>query len=154
MKISDKPTKYILIKANTDSEWDCCDFALIYLSEEWKKLQAERLEAVKPFADNYSFSSINFYDSSVNFFQTGDDEEPDMEKLLGDKDWTFVELDDDDETDRLTSPENRLECYKLVIYRDENARYEAYSKYTNEEFWTNDFSLRQLIEQAPEAGCK
>lgn len=55
MKISDKPTKYILIKASTDSEWDCCDFALIYLSEEWKKLQAERLEAVKPFADNYSF---------------------------------------------------------------------------------------------------
>lgn len=153
MEISDKPTKYILIKASTDSEWDCCDFALIYLSEEWKKLQAERLEAVKPFTDNYSFSSINFYDSSVNFFQTGDGEEPDIEELLGDKDWTFIELDDD-ETDRLTSPENRLECYKLVIYRDGNARYEAYGKYTNEEFWTNEFSLRQLIEQAPEADCK
>lgn len=150
MKISDKPTGYILIKAHTDSEWDYCDFALIYLSEKWKKLQAERLEAVKPFADNDSFSSINFYDSSVNFFQAGDDEDSDMEELLGDKDWTFVEPDDDEETDRLTSPENRLECYKLVIYRDGNARYEAIGKYTNEEFWTSEFPLQQLTEQAIE----
>jgi hypothetical protein len=150
MKISDKPTGYILIKAHTDSEWDCCDFALIYLSEEWKRQQAKRLEAVKPFADNDTFSSINFYDSSVNFFQTGDEDEPDVEELLADKEWAFVELDDDDETDRLTSPENRLECYKLVIYRDGNARYEAIGKYTNEEFWTSEFSLQQLTEQAVE----
>lgn len=150
MKISDKPTGYILIKAHTDSEWDCCDFALIYLSEEWKQQQAKRLEAVKPFADNDTFSSINFYDSSVNFFQTGDEDEPDVEELLADKEWAFVELDDDDETDRMTSPENRLECYKLVIYRDGNARYEAIGKYTNEEFWTSEFSLQQLTEQAVE----
>lgn len=150
MKISDKPTGYILIKAHTDSEWDCCDFALIYLSEEWKRQQAKRLEAVKPFADNDTFSSINFYDSSVNFFQTGDENEPDVEELLADKEWAFIELDDDDETDRLTSPENRLECYKLVIYRDGNARYEAIGKYTNEEFWTSEFSLQQLTEQAVE----
>lgn len=150
MKISDKPTGYILIKAHTDSEWDCCDFALIYLSEEWKRQQAKRLEAVKPFADNDTFSSINFYDSSVNFFQTGDEDEPDVEELLADKEWAFVELDDDDETDRMTSPENRLECYKLVIYRDGNARYEAIGKYTNEEFWTSEFSLQQLTEQAVE----
>lgn len=150
MKISDKPTEYVLIKASTDSEWDCCDFALIYLSEKWKKLQAERLEVVKPFVDNYSFSSLNFYDSSVDFFQTGDEEEPDMEELLADKDWTFVELDDDDETDRMTSPENSLECYKLVIQRDGNARYEAISKYTNERFWTNVFPLQQLTERTVE----
>lgn len=153
MKTSDKPTEYILIKASTNSEWDCCEFALIHLSEKWKKLQAERFEAVKPFADNYSFSSMNFYDSSVDFFQTGDEEEPDMEELLADKDWTFVELDDD-ELDRLSPPENSLECYKLVIHRDGNARYEAIGKYTDEEFWTNEFSLQQLIEQTVEVDCK
>lgn len=146
MKISDKPTGYILIKANTDSEWDCCDFALIHLSEKWKELQAERLKAVKPFADNYSFSSMNFYDSSVEFFRVGDEEEPETEKLLADKDWTFVELDND-ETDRLVPPENRLDCYRLVIYRDGDAKYEAYGKYTSEEFWTNTFPLLQLTEQ-------
>lgn len=28
-----------------NSEWDCCEFAVIHLSEEWKKLQATRFEA-------------------------------------------------------------------------------------------------------------
>lgn len=145
MKISDTPTLDILIRASTNSEWDCCEFAVIHLSEEWGKRQAKRLEAVKPFSDDYSFQSMNFYDGSVEFFQPGD-EEPGMEELLADKDWVFIELDDD-ELDELTSPENSLDFYKIVMYRDGNARYEAFGKHTNEEFWTNEFPLQQLTEQ-------
>lgn len=148
MKTSDKPTADILIKASTDSEWDCCEFAFIHLSEEWGKLQAKRLEAVKPFKDDYSFQSMRFYDYSVKFFQSGD-EEPDIEELLADREWVFVELDDD-ELDELTSPENSLDFYKIVIYRDGNARYEAFGKHTNEEFYTNEFPLQQLIGQTVE----
>lgn len=146
MKTSDKPTADILIRANTNSEWDCCDFAVIHLSEEWRKIQATRLEAVKPFKDNYNFQSIRFYDGSVEFFQSGGDEEPDIEDLLADKEWVYVELDGD-ELDKLASPENRLDFYKIVIYRDGNARYEAFGKYSNEEFYTNEFSLQQLTGQ-------
>lgn len=149
MKASDKPTADILIKANTNSEWDCCDFAVMHLSEEWRGKQATRLEAVKPFKDDYNFQSIRFFDGLVEFFQSGGDEEPDIEELLADKEWVYVELDDD-ELDKLTSPENRLEFYKIVIYRDGNARYEASGKYSNEEFYTNGFSLQQLTGQATE----
>lgn len=145
MKTSDKPTANILIKASTNSEWDCCEFALIHLSEEWGKLQAKRLEAVKPFRDDYSFQSIRFYDGSVEFFQPGE-EEFNMEELLADREWVFVKLDDD-ELDKLTPPENSLDFYVLEIHRDGNARYKAYGKHTNEEFWTNEFPLQQLIEQ-------
>lgn len=148
MKTSDKPTADILIRASTDSEWDCCEFAFIHLSEKWRNLQAKRLEAVKPFKDDYSFQSMRFYDYSVKFFQPGD-EEPDIEELLADKEWVFVELDDDG-LDNLTSPENSLDFYKIVIYRDGNARYEAFGKHTNEEFYTNEFPLQQLIEQTVE----
>lgn len=91
---------------------------------------------------------MRFYDYSVDFFQPGD-EEPDMEELLADKEWVFVELDDD-ELDELTSPENSLDFYKIVIYRDGNARYEAFGKHTNEEFYTNEFPLQQLIGQTIE----
>lgn len=146
MKISDKPTEHILIKANTNSEWDCCDFAIIHLSEEWSKRQAKRFEAVKPFKDDYNFQSMKFYDSSVEFFQLGDNEEPDMEELLADREWVFVELDDN-ELNELTSPENSLDFYKIVMHRDGNARYEAFGKHTNEEFWTSEFPLQQLTEQ-------
>ena len=145
MKTSDKPTAHSLISANTNSEWDCCEFALIDLSEDWSKLQAKRLEAVKPFKDDYNFQSMRFYDGSVEFFQSGD-EEPDMEELLAGKEWVFVELDDD-EQDELTPPENSLDFYKIVISRGGNARYEAFGKHTNEEFYTIEFPLQQLTEQ-------
>lgn len=148
MKISDKPTVHILIKADTNSEWDCCEFAVIRLSDEWRKLQAKRLEAVKPFAEACSFQSIRFYDGAVEFYQPGD-EDPNMEELLVDREWIFVELEDD-ELGKLTSPENSLDFYKIVIYRDGNARYEAFGKHTNEDFYTNEFPLQQLIGQTIE----
>lgn len=44
MKLSDKATAHILVKAN--SEWDNCEFAIIHLSEEWKTEQAKRLALV------------------------------------------------------------------------------------------------------------
>nr|DAI00631.1 MAG TPA: hypothetical protein [Caudoviricetes sp.] len=145
MKISDTPTLDILIRATTNSEWDCCDFAIIHLSEEWRKLQEKRLEAVKPFEDDYSFQSMRFYDGPVDFFQS-EDEGPDVEKLLADKDWVFVELDDG-ELDKLTPPESSLDCYMLVLYRNGNARYEAFGKHTSEEFGTSIFLLQQLTGQ-------
>ena len=146
MKTSDKPTVNILIKANTNSEWDCCEFAIIHLSKEWKKLQATRLEAIKPFTDDYTLQSIRFYSTSVYFYQFEDNGTPDIEELLSDKDWAFVEIDKN-ELDELTPPENSLDFYTLEIHRDGNARYKAYGKHTNEEFWTNKFPLQQLTEQ-------
>lgn len=68
MRRSDKPTADILIRARTNSEWDCCEFAVIHLSEEWRKQQTKRLGAIKPFADDYNFQSIRFYDGPVDFF--------------------------------------------------------------------------------------
>ncbi|WP_459187001.1 hypothetical protein ACGE0T_12680 [Parabacteroides sp. APC149_11_2_Y6] len=146
MKTSDKPTKQILIKANTGSEWDCCEFALIHISEQWMKQQAERLEAIKPLTSDSSFQSTRYYTNSVEFYQSGDNGNLDIEQLLSGKDWVFVELEED-EQDRHTPPENSLDFYKIVIYRDGNARFEAFGKHTNEEFWTNEFPLQQLTEQ-------
>ncbi len=55
MKTTDKATAYLLVKANTNSEWDSCEFAIVHITDEWKREQAKRLEAVKPFAEDYNF---------------------------------------------------------------------------------------------------
>ena len=60
MKISNEPTPYLLLKAGTDSAWDCCDFAIVYLSKEWRQTQSGRLEASSPFKDDISFQSLTF----------------------------------------------------------------------------------------------
>ena len=73
MKISNEPTPYLLLKAGTDSAWDCCDFAIVYLSKEWRLTQSGRLEAAKPFKDDICFQSLNFYDMSADFYQPEED---------------------------------------------------------------------------------
>lgn len=152
MKLSDKPTNHLLVKAYTNSEWDCCDFALINLSGEWQERQAARLQAVKPYEEDYSFQAMNYYDGSVDFYQSGADGE-DIGALLTDKDQAFVELDKN-ETEKLVPPESCLDCYKIVIYRDGNARYEAYGKHTSEEFWTDEFPLQLLLKPITEQNGK
>lgn len=143
MKVSDKPTGHILVRAHSNSEWDSCEFAIVSISEKWKEEQLKRLEFIKPFAEDYVFQSLNFYDYSVDFYQTGEDGLPDLDELLAGKDWTFIELSEE-EPDNLTPPENSLDCYRLAIYRDGDAKYKAYGKYTSEEFWTENLPLKQL----------
>ncbi len=68
MKLSDTHTAQILVKAFTNSEWDYCEFTIIDLSEEWKNEQKERLNLISPLKEDWCFSSINFYDGSVEFY--------------------------------------------------------------------------------------
>lgn len=143
MKVSDKPTGHILVRAHSNSEWDSCEFAIVSISEKWKEEQLKRLEIIKPFAEDYVFQSLIFYDYSVDFYQMGEDGLPDLDELLAGKDWTFIELSEE-ELDNLTPPESSLDCYRLAIYRDGDAKYKAYGKHTDEEFWTENLPLKQL----------
>lgn len=146
MESTTNNTGYVLIKARTNSEWDTCEFAIVHITEDWKKEQAKRLEAVQPFAGDYSFQSLNYYDTAVDFYKAGADDHPDIEALLEGKEWAFVALLEG-EQENLAIPENRLDCYRLVVYGSGNAVYKAYGKHTSEEFWTEEFSLAQLIQQ-------
>lgn len=146
MQLSDKPTDHILVKARTDSEWDSCDFAIISISEGWRKTQLERLEAITPFANDHSFLSLHFFDGAADFYQSGSDGLPDIGELLGDNEWAFVELTQE-EQDNLTPPENALDCYEMVLYKDGDAKYTAYGKHTDEGFWTTELPLRKILEQ-------
>lgn len=145
MKRASKPTDYLLIKAYTNSEWDCCDFAIVHLSNQWKKEQAKRLEYLTPLQGNYHFQSMNFYDTAVDFYRIGENEQPETENLTEGKDWAFVELEKG-EPKTFAIPENRLDCYRLALHADGTAYYTAYGKHTGEEFWTEGFSLPQLLQ--------
>lgn len=146
MQLSDKPTAHILVRARTDSESDSCDLAIIYLSEEWKKQQQERLAAANALAKDNDFRSLCFCDEAVNFYEAAKDGLPD--ELLGDKCWAFVELDDaelNEEDDG--SLNSSLDCHRLVIDFNGNLKYTAYGEYTGDEFWTDEFPLQELLEK-------
>lgn len=146
MQLSDQPTDHILVKARTNSEWDSCDFAIVHLSDGWKQEQLKRLDGVKPFANDLSFKSLSFFDGAADFYQSGSDELPDIDELLADNEWAFVELTQE-EQDNLDTPESCLDCYEMVLYKDGDAKYTAYGKYTSEEFWTTELPLREILEK-------
>jgi hypothetical protein len=145
MRLSEKPTAYLLLQAFTGSEWDECQFAIVRITEEWKKQQAKRLEAVQPFAKDINFLSLNYHDTAVNFYKTNGEEQPNLEQLLPKEGWAFVELDEG-EQESFAAPEQRLDCYTLVVLKGGNAYYKAFGKNTDEEFWTEQFPLKQLIQ--------
>lgn len=145
MKISINPTEHLLVKAMTDSEWDDCEFAIIHITDEWKKTQKNRLEAVKIFSDDYDLKWLNYADTNIEFFKLSDDNYPKIEEWLSDKSQFFVELENDD-LKKLSQPENRLNCYQMQVYKSGNAIYNAFGKHTSEEFWTQEFSLEELTK--------
>jgi hypothetical protein len=142
MELSSKPTKRILVKANCQSEWDCCDFAIITCDDYWKKEFKKKLEAIETFNAPDSFISFRFRDYSVEFYQSKEEE---TEILSGEKEWGFVTLDEGEENS-FDKPETYLDPGLLILYKDGSGFYKAHGKYTNEEFYTDIIPLKAIVE--------
>lgn len=147
MKISQQPTNTILVRAHCQSEWDNCDYALISCGEVWREDMQKRLEAANQFNDyDNSLIAFKYSDYSAGFYVSS---EEDIVKLLSetgpDSEWAFVELEEKEE-DSLTTPENRLDCHMLNLYKDGAGAYIAYGKHTGEEFYTESIPFVKILE--------
>ena len=150
MKRTDKPTDYILVRAYTDSKWDSCDFAIINISEEWKRQQAKSLSALEHIKNDENFLSISFRDTSINFYKErqlklNEEPIPNLKELLGDTDWTFVELEKD-ESNQFSMPESDFNVYKLNIDKCSDFRYIVNAKNTDDIYWTAEIKLTDIIK--------
>lgn len=95
MKKAEHITEYILIKASTESEWDGCSFAIIHITEQWKKTIKERLEVMNAFKDDDDFFHLSYWGAPKGFYKDPDDEAQWAEAILGQEDdWCFVELEE------------------------------------------------------------
>ena len=149
MKTTSTITDYVLIKADTDSDWDYFHFALIHCTEEWRGRMKQRLNTLQSVESEYTFVSLNYYDTSVDFYRTGDNEQPGIRTLLGEKDWAFVELEENEQETFLV-PENRLDTYRLSLYRYGTAIYTAHGKHSGDEFYTSEFHVSAILNHHQE----
>lgn len=147
MKLSQQPTDYILVKATCQSEWDNCDFAIIYGGKAWLKWLQARLDAAQKVQDFNDFRSLKFFDDSIGFYVSDDDE---VDALLEEwQEWAFVELEDGEE-DGFTIPESRLDCYSLSLFHNGLGQYVAYGKHTGEEYYTQRIPFGEIISKHQE----
>ncbi len=146
MKTTSYPTDYILIKAQTNSDWDNCNFAIIHCPQAWKESIRQRLKSLQLVEDDDCFVSLNYRDTSVDFYVSDED----IDALLQGKEWAFVELEESGQ-ERFAEPENRLNCYRLSLYQSGTAMFTAQGKHSGDEFWTAEFSLAQLLNDHQES---
>ncbi|MCC8407749.1 hypothetical protein LJ707_02330 [Mucilaginibacter sp. UR6-1] len=145
MKRSGEPTPYIMILADTASEWDNCDFAVIHLTEEWKGKMRERLAEIERFGTDEELCSLLYWDAPVGFYQNNDEDENGTPKDLLNEDevWCYITLEDG-EPENLVAPESRLGTFMLTVYPYGTATYNAIGKHSGEEYWTEAFDISRL----------
>lgn len=146
MKVAETSTEFILLKAYTNSDWDTCEFAIVKISETWKKEWQKRLKLVEFIDDMPYFVSVLFQEYNVNFYAINEDDTPYIDTLLGNKNWQFVALEEN-ETYKFNTPTSTLNLYQMVVCKAGYAYFQAFGKHTGEEFYTDDFNLNELIEK-------
>lgn len=145
MKTTSNITDFILVKADTNSDWDNCHFALIHCTKDWRERMEQRLNSLQSVESEYGFVSLNYYDTSVDFYRANEKTQTEIDQLLGEKDWAFVELDEN-EQDTFLVPENRLDYYRLSLYQYGTAIYTAHGKHSGDEFYTSEFSIKTILD--------
>lgn len=144
MKLSDKPTDYILVSARCNSEWDSCDFAIISGGKTWAELLQTRLKTAFTFKDDSNFYCLKFFDISVQFYISHEEMEENILKEIENKSWAFIELENG-EDEPFSIPENRLDCYTISLFSNGSGKYIAYGKHTGEEFYTESIPFDQIL---------
>lgn len=146
MKISEKPTDLILVKVQSNSERDNCDFALISCTVAWRKMILQRGKEVKTLSRNQDFYCQIYWDTPLGYFCYTDQDALKVSDYLNqhEQDWCYVNLEVG-EPDRFSVPENRLDSHQLVITAGGNAHYKAYGKHSGEEFWTMSLNIAEIL---------
>lgn len=145
MKRSNQPTAYILIKANTQAEYDMINYAIIHIDTKWQTLIRKRLNCIEQFCEDSAFRCFSYWDAPVGYYYITDQQIYEQDLMPLHEDQVFVTLDPD-ELDLLELPENRLEAQQLLITRGGIAHFSAYASGSGEEYWTEKFNLNRLIK--------
>lgn len=148
MKLSEKPTDFLMLKARTSSQWDNCDFVIVEVSTSWQELMLRRLALLEDFKSDVYFFSHVYWDAPEGYFIYEHQQEDSISSFLADyqSEWCFIELKQD-ELDDLTIPENKLEAHQIVLTASGGMHYKAYGKHSGESFWTESIDLPSVLEK-------
>jgi hypothetical protein len=159
MKISEKPTEHILVRAYTGSEWDNCDCALVSVGtiedihSRWRNLNVEAgaLEGSYP-----GFLGIKVLTSTVEFLRIKgvDDRWTEIataEEIPTQPGWLFVEIEEDDK-ELYRKPEQKIEAPYMEFYGEDNIAWFGYSE-VGDEFFTETISLADIINAINSYQC-
>lgn len=149
MNISPTPTRHILIKAQTNAEYDTCSSAIILINDKWMEKQQIRSNAAMQFKEDNYFASLAFRNSMIEFLSDNNERVEELLKRISiaEQQWCYLEVTEE-EIEDLEKPENRIEAYQIKFDQYNCAFYSAYAKNDGQiEFWTADFPVLTIIQE-------
>ncbi len=148
MKKVEGISDYIIVKADNNSEWDFCEYAIIKISQAWKERTQARLGFLEQFKTDNAFLHIAFLEQPAGFFKKADEDDEfytDIDEIVGQyEDWAFIIIDEY-ELNNLAKPESKLNAHQVIISWDSTIRYKAYGKHTGEEFYTHEIDVSEIF---------
>ncbi|WP_256007498.1 hypothetical protein [Pedobacter deserti] len=142
MTRSEEPTDYLLIRAQSSSDFDPAQFAIVYLSEHYRQILRKRLMDATGLKDDVQLASINYWDDYAVFYTNS--RKIGSFLLLVDEDWAFVNVADGD-LKSLRKPHNIMLDGQLIVSKTGFAQYHANTKHDHETYWTEYFSIKEAL---------
>lgn len=138
--------KYLIVQASTNSDWDCCEFAIIPIDmislKYWNKVSAVAQNIPKELGLTYGSGLLSLFENYATFYR--DIEEIDDYSTQV-KQGVFVVADlDDDFINELSVPENSIDGDSIRFDFYGNVSFKAWGKHSGEEFWTADIPLKDI----------
>ncbi len=137
-------SSHMLINARTNSHWDRVDFAVIHLTESFKTALHHRLSTVQQFVADESFYNLIYWESPLGYYWHQKNKTFTKNIIGAGHGWAFIDLDDQEEQ-TFTVQQNALEAHQLIISKHGYASFNALSKFTNEEYLTEWFSIPKIL---------
>lgn len=136
-------SKYILVQAYTNSEWDSVSFALIELTEEHLKfLKEAQQKAISIKEEGDSFCHISYSGDMAEFY-IDEDELPEG-IMLNEDNPIVVEMNEDD-VKVLTQPEQNIRYGEMRVGTGA-LNYVGLGKHTSEEYWTENIPFDLIFK--------
>lgn len=149
MKISEKPTEYILVRARVQSDFDSCNSCLVCVADSYLKQWKTWDDAATQQKNTTSGFVYSCYIETSEFLYTKDTDpewntvENIADEIPYDKHWMFVEIEDTEEEIQL--PQQRIDCHMVKMFGNKEMCFVGYGKHTGEEFFTETINLADII---------
>ena len=147
MKRLRRRTPYIILKAETNSQWDHVGFAIIASDLFTDKHMLSRVERLRSLRLDPLFSSICYDELPYGFWAHAGPKDEWVETfLMSNLNWSYVQMEEE-EMNRFEPPENRLCYHQLILTSSEDFYFKAEGKHTGESFWTVSLPIKILLDQ-------
>jgi len=127
--------KYIVVRANTNSDWDNVSVVIVELTEDLKNIVREVKKAVDKVKDIQSFNKLSVFDSVGDFFVDDEGVFDNLDECVVTEYVNF---------DKLHFPESSLET-NMLNGSKYGVQIVSFGKHTGEEFWSDYIKWETIL---------